>query len=162
LTLVDLTGAFASVRAGRRVDPFGIIAFGPENQGLRTLGAPTGRTLSNREELMALLRRVVTSGTGPGAGPSGVLAGQTGTSQDVRDAWFSGFNETLVVGVWVGNDDHSPMRHVTGGSVPARIWRRFVEASGAIARVRPQVAGDQKPAPGAAPRETVATEGRGS
>ena len=43
LTLVDLTGAFASVRAGRRVEPFGIIAFGPENQGLRTVGSPDGR-----------------------------------------------------------------------------------------------------------------------
>src|SRR5262245_44084589 len=162
LALVDLTGAFASVRAGRRVDPFGIIAFGPENQGLRTLGAPTGSTLSNREELMTLLRRVVTSGTGRGADTGGFVAGKTGTSQDYRDAWFIGFNETLVVGVWVGNDDHSPMRHVTGGSVPAQIWRRFVEASGAIARAGPQVAGNQTPAPGAAPRETVGTEGRGS
>jgi len=162
LTLVDLTGAFASVRAGRRVDPFGIIAFGTENQGLRTLGAPTGSTLSNREELMTLLRRVVTSGTGRGADTGGFVAGKTGTSQDYRDAWFIGFNETLVAGVWVGNDDHSPMRHVTGGSVPAQIWRRFVEASGAIARAGPQVAGNQTPAPGAAPRETVGTEGRGS
>ena len=120
LTLVDLTGAFASVRAGRRVDPFGITAFGPENQGLRTLGVPTGDTLSHREELVALLRRVVTSGTGRGADTGGFVGGKTGTSQDHRDAWFIGFNETLVVGVWVGNDDHSPMRDVTGGSVPRR------------------------------------------
>jgi penicillin-binding protein 1A len=162
LTLVDLTGAFASVRAGRRVDPFGIIAFGPENEGLRTLGAPTGGTLSHREELMTLLRRVVTSGTGRGADTGGFVAGKTGTSQDYRDAWFIGFNETLVVGVWVGNDAHSPMRDVTGGSVPTQIWRRFVEASGAIARIGPRVAADQTPAPAAAPRETVGTEGQDS
>jgi penicillin-binding protein 1A len=162
LTLMDLTGAFASVRAGRRVDPFGIIAFGPENQGLRTLGAPTGGTLSRREELMTLLRRVVTSGTGRGADTGGFVAGKTGTSQDYRDAWFIGFNETLVVGVWVGNDDHSPMRDVTGGSVPTQIWRRFVEASGAIARIGQRVAAEQTPAPGTAPRETVGTEGQGT
>ena len=162
LTLVDLTGAFASVRAGRRVNPFGIIAFGPENQGLRTLGAPTGGNLSHREELMALLRRVVTSGTGRGADTGGFVAGKTGTSQDYRDAWFIGFNETLVVGVWVGNDDHSPMRGVTGGSVPAQIWRRFVEAAGAVARARPHIAAEQTPASAAAPREAITTEGRGS
>ena len=162
LTLVDLTGAFASVRAGRRVDPFGIIAFGPENEGLRTLGAPTGGNLSHREELMALLRRVVTSGTGRGADTGGFVAGKTGTSQDYRDAWFIGFNETLVVGVWVGNDDHSPMRGVTGGSVPAQIWRRFVEAAGAVALARPHIAAEQMPASAAAPREAITTEGRGS
>jgi 1A family penicillin-binding protein len=164
LTLVDLTGAFASVRAGRRVEPFGIIAFGLENEGLRALGAPAGDALSHREELMALLRRVVTSGTGRRAETGGFVACKTGTSQDHRDAWFIGFNETLVVGVWVGNDDHSPMRGVTGGSVPAQIWRRFVEAAGAVAPVKPDIAveGGQTPASAAAPREAITTEGRGS
>ncbi|HEY7662391.1 MAG TPA: PBP1A family penicillin-binding protein [Xanthobacteraceae bacterium] len=162
LTLVDLTGAFASVRAGRRVDPFGIIAFGPENQGLRTLGAPAGGALSHREELMALLRSVVTSGTGRRADTGGFVAGKTGTSQDERDAWFIGFNEALVVGVWVGNDDHSPMQGVTGGSVPAQIWRRFVEAAGALARARPHIAAEQTPALAAAAPDAVATEGRGN
>jgi penicillin-binding protein 1A len=104
----------------------------------------------------------VTSGTGRGADTGGFVAGKTGTSQDYRDAWFIGFNETLVVGVWVGNDDHSPMRDVTGGSVPTQIWRRFVEASGAIARIGQRVAAEQTPAPGTAPRETVGTEGQGT
>jgi membrane peptidoglycan carboxypeptidase len=63
--------------------------------------------------------------------------------------------------VWVGNDDHSPMRGVTGGSVPAQVWRRFVEAAGAVARTRPHIAAEQTPA-SAAPREAIATEGRGS
>lgn len=133
LTLVDLAGAFASVRAGRRVDPFGITAFGPENEGLRNFSAPTGAALAFREELVTLLRGVVTSGTGRSADTGGFVAGKTGTSQDHRDAWFVGFNETLVVGVWVGNDDRSPMRGVTGGSLPAQIWSRFVKAAGADA-----------------------------
>ena len=162
LTLIDLTGAFASVRAGRRIEPFGVIAFGPENQGLRTVGTPTGGPLSHREELTALLRRVVTSGTGRGADTGGFVAGKTGTSQDHRDAWFIGFNEALVVGVWVGNDDHSPMRGVTGGSVPAQIWRRFVQAAGAVVRARPHIAAEQMPESAAAPREAIATEGRGT
>ena len=158
LTLVDLTGAFASVRAGRRVDPFGIIAFGPENRGLRSLGLPTGDPVPRGEELIALLRRVVTSGTGRGADTGGFVAGKTGTSQDHRDAWFIGFTESLVVGVWVGNDDHSPMRSVTGGSVPAQIWRRFVEAVGAVARVRPHIAAEQTPRLATAPDESAVAE----
>ncbi|ANW00252.1 hypothetical protein LMTR13_08790 [Bradyrhizobium icense] len=154
LTLVDLTGAFASVRAGQRVDPFGIIAFGPENESLRTLGPSKGKALAYQHELTALLRRVVTSGTGRGADSSGFTAGKTGTSQDHRDAWFIGFNESLVIGVWVGNDDHTPMRGVTGGSVPAQIWRRFVEAAGAVAWTGPHIAAE----PIAAPLETPDTE----
>jgi 1A family penicillin-binding protein len=165
VTLLDLTGAFASVRAGRRVDPFGITAFGPEKEGLRALGAPMGGgTLAHREELIGLLRGVVTSGTGRGAGTGGFAAGKTGTSQDHRDAWFIGFNETLVVGVWVGHDDHSPMRDVTGGSVPAQIWRRFVERAGAIERAGPRIAaqpGRDLSATARAP-EPAATEGRSS
>jgi penicillin-binding protein 1A len=77
-----------------------------------------------------LLRRVVDNGTGRGAALSnGVTAGKTGTSQDYRDAWFVGFSDDLVVGVWVGNDDRSPMKGVTGGSLPASIWQKFVSAA---------------------------------
>jgi penicillin-binding protein 1A len=161
LTLVDLTGAFASVRAGRRIEPFGIVGFGPENEGLRTLGAPAGAALSHGGELMALLRGVVTSGTGRNAATGGFVAGKTGTSQNHRDAWFIGFNESLVVGVWVGNDDHSPMHGVTGGSVPAQIWRRFVQAAGAVARSRPSAA-EQISAPAPAAQGVITTEGRGN
>jgi membrane peptidoglycan carboxypeptidase len=74
-----------------------------------------------------LLRRVVTSGTGRGAAlADGSSAGKTGTSQDYRDAWFVGFSNELVVGVWVGNDERTPMKNVTGGSLPATIWHEFV------------------------------------
>ncbi len=52
--------------------------------------------------------------------------GKTGTTQDNRDAWFVGFAGDLVVGVWVGNDDDRPMRDVSGGGMPARLWRAFM------------------------------------
>ncbi len=52
--------------------------------------------------------------------------GKTGTSQEYRDAWFIGFAGNLVVGVWVGNDDSTPMRRVTGGGLPAQIWKKFM------------------------------------
>ena len=56
-------------------------------------------------------------------------AGKTGTTQDYRDAWFIGYTADLVAGVWLGNDDNSPMNKVTGGSLPAQTWRRFMLAA---------------------------------
>ena len=53
-------------------------------------------------------------------------AGKTGTTQDFRDAWFVGYTADLVTGVWIGNDDRSPMKHVTGGSLPAMVWHEFM------------------------------------
>lgn len=80
-----------------------------------------------QNQLIQLLRGVVEHGTGRAAALPGFAAGKTGTAQDYRDAWFIGFNDSLVVGVWVGNDDHSPMQRVTGGSLPAAIWKKFME-----------------------------------
>jgi membrane peptidoglycan carboxypeptidase len=76
--------------------------------------------------MIDMLRGVVDHGTGRGAAVGGFAAGKTGTSQNHRDAWFVGFTNSLVVGVWVGNDDNSPMRGVVGGTLPASIWRQFV------------------------------------
>ncbi len=49
-----------------------------------------------------------------------------------RDAWFIGFDDALVVGAWVGNDDHRPMKRVVGGSLPAMIWKRFMEEAAGL------------------------------
>jgi 1A family penicillin-binding protein len=131
VNLLDLTGAFASIRAGRtKLEPWGIAAFGAEGKGMRSLGAPTGQEqdLARRADMTRLLQAVVEQGTGRGAAlGDDIAAGKTGTSQDYRDAWFVGFNKELIVGVWVGNDDCAPMKGVTGGSLPVEIWKRFVE-----------------------------------
>ena len=69
--------------------------------------------------MMDMLRQVVEHGTGRGAAVGGFAAGKTGTSQNHRDAWFIGFTNSLIVGVWVGNDDNTPdvwsrRRHAPG------------------------------------------------
>lgn len=129
VTLVEITAAYASVRAGRRVAPFGIARLQAGNGPALSLAQPAaqGQVREHQAELVQLLRGVVAAGTGRRAGIDGrFVAGKTGTSQDNRDAWFVGFTEDLVVGVWVGNDDNSPMRGVTGSGLPAEIWKRFV------------------------------------
>ena len=70
-----------------------------------------------------MLGAVLTAGTGKRASLAGhPAAGKTGTSQDFRDAWFVGYTQQLVAGVWVGNDDGRAMNKVMGGSLPARLW----------------------------------------
>ncbi|MCG8441901.1 MAG: PBP1A family penicillin-binding protein [Caulobacterales bacterium] len=102
-------------------------------------GSPVTRALADRpRRLMNLmLARVVADGTGRSAAlPDRPAAGKTGTTNDFRDAWFVGYTPGLVAGVWVGNDDHTPMRNVTGGTLPARIWRGFMIRALAGAPVR--------------------------
>ncbi len=74
-----------------------------------------------------MMRQVLTSGTGMRAHVPGYdEAGKTGTTSDYRDAWFIGYTGGFVTAVWVGRDDNTPMRKVTGGAAPAGIWRDFM------------------------------------
>ena len=79
--------------------------------------------------LTQMMRRVIEEGTGRGAALSVPAAGKTGTSQNSRDAWFAGFTDELTGVVWLGNDDNTPMKNVTGGKFPAQIWRQIMSAS---------------------------------
>ena len=59
--------------------------------------------------------------------PGWQAAGKTGTSQDFRDAWFIGYTSYLVAAVWLGNDDDSPTKKVSGGNLPVEVWSRFMK-----------------------------------
>jgi penicillin-binding protein 1A len=134
VSLLDLTGAFASVRAGvAPIEPWGIEEFSAGESGRAFRVGPSRQPQHDisayQPDLVEMLRLVVERGTGRAAAHGAFAAGKTGTSQGHRDAWFVGFTEGLVVGVWVGNDDDSPMDQVTGGRLPAEIWREFVVAA---------------------------------
>ncbi len=146
VTLLDLTGAYASILAGvAPVEPWGIDGFRTDETGQTFRIGPARQPDIDispfQDEMIRLLSMVVEQGTGQAARIDGFAAGKTGTSQNYRDAWFVGFTENIVAGVWVGNDDDTPMQGVTGGSLPAEIWKAFVEGTTADAIARTE-AGD--------------------
>lgn len=131
VSLLDITGAYASIRAGvAPVEPWGLVSFQADGQPRAFRLGPTEQPSLDiagvQGDMIGLLQLVVEQGTGQEADFGGFAAGKTGTSQEYRDAWFIGFSEPLVAGVWVGNDDGTPMDNVTGGKLPATIWRNFM------------------------------------
>ncbi|MFN3619075.1 transglycosylase domain-containing protein [Sphingorhabdus sp.] len=140
VTLIELTAAYAGV-AGNQwpVEPH---AFKQAEQGWVEWLFSGPRSFSSRTHrmLLDLLGASVNEGTGRAARLSIPAYGKTGTSQDNRDALFVGFAGDLVVGVWIGNDDNSPLKGINGGGLPARIWRDFMSQSirNAAPAVRPK------------------------
>ncbi|VWX58878.1 transglycosylase domain-containing protein [Sphingorhabdus sp. 109] len=131
MNLMELTAAYAGV-AGNRwpVVPY---AFKKEEQSWTEWlfdwpGRYNARTHADMEKL---LRAAVNNGTGRRAMLTIPNYGKTGTSQNNRDALFVGYagegEDRLVVGVWIGNDDNSPLKGISGGSLPARIWKDFMQ-----------------------------------
>lgn len=135
VTPLELTAAYATFASGGlRVTPYFVTAV--EDNAHRLLfqrkAEPEPRIVASsvNRDLTMMLYGVITQGTGRSAAlPSREAAGKTGTTQDSRDAWFVGFTPDYVTTVWVGNDDNSPMRNVTGGTLPAMIWRDVMIAA---------------------------------
>jgi penicillin-binding protein 1A len=82
--------------------------------------------------MLDLLFAAANNGTGKRAALAVPTFGKTGTSQENRDALFIGFAGDLVVGVWVGRDDNKSLGKVSGGTVPAEIWRNFMTSALAV------------------------------
>ena len=147
VTLVELTAAYAGVAGNRFPVTPGV--FPVEEPGwLESLfDGKDSLSGSSHAAMEKMLRRAVNGGTGRAAMLPWPNFGKTGTSQDYRDALFVGYARGLVVGVWVGNDDNTPLRGVTGGSIPARIWNSFMlQAHGKrAAPARPQPKAEASP-----------------
>ena len=134
VTVLEMTAAYAAIaNGGRAVWPYGIETIADRHGTMlyRRTGSGAGQAVPSwaAAELMGMLATVVESGTGRNADFGWPAAGKTGTSQEYRDGWFVGFTADYVTGVWVGNDDGTPMDRVTGGGLPARIWRDVMLAA---------------------------------
>ena len=133
VSLFEMVAAYATIaNNGEGVIPYSISEI--KGEGGATLykreSSGLGKVISEDAEgyIKEVLREVVVSGTGKAANIAQDVYGKTGTSQNFRDAWFIGFNDAYVVGVWIGNDDNTPTNKITGGSLPAILFAEILES----------------------------------
>lgn len=134
VTMIELTAAYASfANGGFGVWPYAIreIRDGQGQVLYERQGGGPGRieTASKISAMNGMLSQVIERGTGKNARIKRPAAGKSGTTQNYRDAWFIGYTPDRVASVWVGNDDGSAMNKVTGGGLPARMWRDLMTAA---------------------------------
>lgn len=133
VSLLELTGAYATIaNSGAPVIPYTIlevknaadeILYKRESSGFDAVISS-----ESEQKIKEVLRAVVEEGTGKNANVAKNIYGKTGTSQNFRDAWFVGFSDDYVVGVWIGNDDNSSTNKITGGSLPASLFAEVIES----------------------------------
>jgi penicillin-binding protein 1A len=134
VSLLELTAAYAAVAGGR----YPVLARGlpeaPPREGLSALFERGGQLQRQRDwaPMLDLLFAAANDGTGRRAALRTPTFGKTGTTQENRDALFIGFAGDLVVGVWVGRDDNRSLGKISGGTVPAQIWRNFMTSALAV------------------------------
>lgn len=141
-TLLDLTAAYAGIaNRGRPTVPYAVTEIRDRDNRVlyrhRATGVAPAANPGSVIDLTRMMMGTIAFGTGRAAKLDREAAGKTGTSQDHRDAWFVGFTADLVAGVWFGNDNNRSMKRVTGGSLPARLWRDFMQTAHAGLPARP-------------------------
>jgi len=134
LTLLELVSAYATVaNDGRAVIPYTINEIKNDQEQIiyqrQSSGLDQVVSTQSIEKIKILLREVVENGTGKNANVAKNIFGKTGTSQNFRDAWFIGFNDDYVIGVWIGNDDNSATKEITGGSLPASFFAEIIKST---------------------------------
>ena len=132
--LYELTRAYGIfANGGFKVEPYGIERI-ESSRGKVLYSASRPRitkvlSTDTAAIMTAMMKTVIEHGTGLAARIGKPAAGKTGTTDDYKDAWFVGYTPTIVMGVWVGNDDNTRMGGLTGGTVPALIWRDIMKVA---------------------------------
>jgi penicillin-binding protein 1A len=147
VTLLELTGAYAVfANRGSGVWPYAIEEIREASGRIlyRRAGDGPARVVAPEavDQMADVLTAAVEWGSGKAARQKRPAAGKTGTSQEFRDAWFVGYTADLVAGAWFGNDDEAPMKNVTGGNLPARLWGRVMARGLAGVPASPLPGGD--------------------
>ncbi len=135
VTPLDLTAAYLPfANWGDAARPYGIMSISTAD-GVPLYDRPPSdrrRVVASRSlgHMNRIMTQTVKSGTGRAARLDGLdVGGKTGTTNDYRDAWFIGYVPDLVTGVWVGNDDNTAMKRITGGTIPAQIWHDMMASA---------------------------------
>jgi penicillin-binding protein 1A len=154
-TLIEMTGAFAGfLNGGSAVLPYGMLELrlqGESEPMVTKDGGIRERVISEQSaQLMTyMMAQVINKGTGTRAKLDREAAGKTGTTSAAKDAWFIGYTADYVAGVWMGYDDNTPLTGVTGGGLPAEIWREVMMRvhEGLPARPLPMIVPEPRTAP---------------
>jgi penicillin-binding protein 1A len=132
LELVSAYAAFANGGIGVQPHVISRVRTANGRQLYARKNASFGRVIEPQYVAMmnTMMQETLLTGTAHKAElPGWQAAGKTGTSQEWRDAWFVGYTSYLVAGVWLGNDDGTPTKKVSGGNLPVEIWSRFMKAA---------------------------------
>ena len=144
VTVIDHTSGYAVfANGGRRATPYAAVEV--RNSAGEVIyradrEAPSAEVLTPRvvADMNFMLTKVVEEGTGRRAQLEGIRsAGKTGTTNAYRDAWYVGYTGNLVAGVWFGNDDHTSSNNMTGGSLPAMLWKEVMASAHQNLEIRP-------------------------
>ena len=131
VTPLEITSAYGTfANKGVHVEPVVIVKVLDRNGKVLEQSEPKQNSVisaNSAAELTDMLQTVIKNGTGRRADIGRPAAGKTGTTSNYHDAWFVGYTPDLVAGVWMGNDDNTPMRGVMGGQLPAEIWKAFMQ-----------------------------------
>ena len=133
ISMLEMTASYASLaNNGFGVTPYAVLKIKDSSGAVvyEKKQPPPQKILEGYavKSLRHMMENVVEHGTGQRGNLPFPASGKTGTSQDYRDAWFIGFTDEMVTAVWLGNDDNSPMKKVTGGGPPADIWKAVMNA----------------------------------
>ena len=132
VSVLDMTSAFLVFSSGGyRTEAFGISEVRSLDGAVVHAHRPAARSRvlseATARAMNQMMRKAVTAGTGRRAAIEGLpVVGKSGTASDYRDAWFCGFTGNYAASVWFGNDDFSATRNMTGGTLPAMAWQKFM------------------------------------
>ena len=136
VSLIEMTNAYAAVASGG-VAPFihGVESISDRKGNLiyKRKSSKRDSAISKRvlKEIKILLKNSMDNGTSSSAKASLLnndilYGGKTGTTQNSKDAWFIGYVNNLIIGVWLGKDDNTKVKGLSGGNQPAKIYREIV------------------------------------